>query len=97
MPSRSANTLRSSVFGTFSVDGDARPRSTQTSVGRRASHVSTSCTSRDLPTPASPMTVTIRRARSLTTAANASWSCRSACSRPIVRVTTPSTPRVSGQ
>ena len=39
--------------------------------------VSTSCTSRDLPTPASPTTVTIRRARSLTTAAKASWSCRS--------------------
>ena len=30
MPRRSANTLRSSAFGTFSVDGEARPRSTQT-------------------------------------------------------------------
>ena len=65
MPRRSANMLRSRAFGTFSVDGEARPRSTQTSVGSRASHVSMSCTSRDLPTPASPSTVTIRRARSL--------------------------------
>ena len=54
MPSRSAKTLRSSAFGTFSVDGEARPRSTQTSVGSRASHVSTSCTQPGLADPGLP-------------------------------------------
>ncbi len=94
---RSAKTLRSSPLAMSWVAGEARPRSTQTSVGSRASHVSTSWTSRDLPTPASPSTVTIRRAPCSTTSANACCSRSSSASRPTVRVTTPSTPRVSGQ
>ena len=72
--------------------GRRGPRNHHTVSGRSASQASKSKSSRDLPTPASPITVTTRQRDSSVTSQSRSWRKRSCSSRPTVLVSTPSTP-----
>ena len=98
MPSRSAKTLRSRPFGHV-LGGRRRPAAQHPHVGREPGQPRLDVVHE--PGLADPRLAEHRddppgplaRRRS----AKASCSCRSSGSRPTVRVTTPSTPRVSGQ
>ena len=92
MPSLEVSTSRSSPLTVFWVYGEARPRNHQTDSTLSASQASKSKSSRDLPTPASPITVTRRQDDSSVTSKSRSWRKRSCSSRPTVLVSTPSTP-----